>query len=86
MDILNLMPLLVDNSKGLIAIGAGIAVFTGVGSGIGQGLAAAKLTEVTGRNPEAAGKARTNMIVGAAVAESTGIYGLVVAILLIFVY
>lgn len=86
MDLLNLMPLLVDNSKGLIAIGAGIAVFTGVGSGIGQGLAAAKLTEVTGRNPEAAGKARTNMIVGAAVAESTGIYGLVVAILLIFVY
>lgn len=86
MEILNLLPMMVDNSRGLIAIGAGIAVLTGVGSGIGQGIAAAKLTEVTGRNPEAAGKARTNMIVGAAVAESTGVYGFVVAILLIFVY
>ena len=60
-------------------IGAGIAVFTGFGSGIGQGLSA-------GRQPEAVGAIRSTMIVGQAVAETAGIYGLIVAILLIFVF
>lgn len=87
MDLMNLVPFLAQaDQQGLIAVGAGIAVLTGIGTGIGQGFAAGKLAEATGRNPEAAGLARTNMIVGAAVAESSAIYGLLIAIILIFVY
>ena len=65
-------------------IGAGLAVFTGFGTGIGQGFAAAKAVEAVGRQPEAVGAIRSTMILGQAVAETTGIYGLVVAIILIF--
>lgn len=65
-------------------IGAGIAVFTGFGTGIGQGYAAAKAVEAVGRQPEAVGAIRSTMILGQAVAETTGIYGTIVAIILIF--
>ena len=70
--------------KGLAAIGAGIAVFTGVGPGIGEGFAAGKALEAISRNPEAAGTIRSNMILGIALSETTGIYGFVIALLLIF--
>jgi F-type H+-transporting ATPase subunit c len=69
-----------------IAIGAGIAVFTGVGSGIGQGLSAGLAAQAVSRQPEAVGAIRSTMITGQAVAETTGIYGLIIAILLIFVF
>lgn len=70
--------------KGLAAIGAAIAVFTGFGVGLAEGFVAAKAVEATGRNPDAASTIRTNMIVGIALTETTGIYGFVIAILLIF--
>jgi F-type H+-transporting ATPase subunit c len=71
-------------AQGLAFIGAGIAVFTGVGPGIGQGYAAGKAVEAIGRQPEAASSIRTVMITGQALAETTGLYGLIVAIILIF--
>ena len=67
-------------------IGAGIAVFTGLGTGLGQANAAGKAVEAVGRQPEAVGAIRSTMIMGQAVAETTGIYGFVTAILLIFVF
>ena len=67
-------------------IGAGIAVFTGFGSGIGQGLSAGLGAQAVSRQPEAVGAIRSTMIVGQAVAETAGIYGVIVAILLIFVF
>jgi F-type H+-transporting ATPase subunit c len=67
----------------LIAIGAGIAVFTGVGAGIGIGLATSGFMNAVARQPEATGKMTPMFFVGVALAESTAIYGLVVAILLI---
>lgn len=67
------------------AIGAGLAMIAGIGPGIGQGYAAGKAAEAVGRQPEAQGDIMKTMLVGCAVAESTGIYGLVVAIILIFV-
>ena len=70
---------------GLAAIGAGIAVFTGVGPGIGEGFAAGKACEAIGRNPEAAGEVRSNMILGIALSETTGIYGFLIALLILFV-
>ena len=68
------------------AIGAGLAVLTGLGTGIGQGGAAGKAVEAVGRQPEAVGAIRSTMIVGQAVAETTGIYGFLTAIFLIFVF
>lgn len=70
--------------RGLAALGAGLAVFTGFGSGVGEGYAAGKALEALGRNPEAENSIRSTMILGIALAETTGIYGLIVAILLIF--
>ena len=66
------------------AIGAGLAVITGIGAGIGQGFAAGKAAEAVGNQPEAKGDIISTMLLGAAVAESTGIYGLVISIILLF--
>ncbi len=67
------------------AIGAGLAMIAGVGPGIGQGYAAGKACEAVGRQPESAGAITRTMFIGCAVAESTGIYGLVVAMILMFI-
>ena len=54
------------------------------GSAIGAGLAVGKAAEAVGNQPEAKGDITQTMLLGAAVAESTGIYGLVIAIILLF--
>ena len=66
------------------AIGAGLAMIAGLGPGIGQGFAAGKAAEAVGRQPEAKGEITSTMLFGCAVAESTGIYSLVIAIVLLF--
>ena len=74
--------------KGLVeaaaCIGAGIALTAGIGPGIGEGYAVGKACEAVGRQPESAGDVRSTLILGCALAETTGIYGLVVGLLLIF--
>jgi len=70
---------------GCSAIGAGLAVIAGIGPGIGQGIAAGHAAAAVGRNPGAQGKVMTTMLLGQAVAETTGLYGLLIAILLLFV-
>jgi len=69
--------------QGMAALGDGIAMIAGIGAGIGQGMAAGRAAEAVGRQPEAQGKILTTMIVGQAVAETTGLYALVVAFILI---
>ena len=64
-------------------LGAGIAMIAGLGPGIGQGYAAGKGVEAVGRQPEARGSTITTMILGQAVAETTGIYAFVIAFILI---
>ena len=66
------------------AIGAGLAMISGVGPGIGQGYAAGKAAESVARQPEAKGDITSTMLFGCAVAESTAIYGLVIALILLF--
>ncbi len=75
-----------DLVKGLIALGAGIAVLGGLGAGIGVGIATGKACEAVGRQPEAKGDITSTLIVGAALSEATAIYGLLVALILTFVY
>ena len=70
--------------SGMALLGAGIAMIAGLGPGIGQGIAARKGAEAVGRNPEAAGKIRSIMVLGIALAETTGIYSLIIALILIF--
>jgi F-type H+-transporting ATPase subunit c len=60
-------------------IGAGIAV---LGAGIGIGKLAASALEAMGRQPEAAGIIRTNMIIAAALIEGIAFFALVICILL----
>ena len=67
------------------AVGAGLAMIAGVGPGIGEGNAVAKACEAIGRQPECKGDVTSTMIMGCVIAETTGLYGLVIAILLIFV-
>ena len=66
------------------AIGAGLAMIAGLGPGIGQGIAAGHAAAAVGRNPGAKGDIMSTMLLGQAVAETTGLYGLVVALLLMY--
>ncbi len=66
------------------AIGAGFAMIAGIGPGIGQGFAAGKAAESVGENPENGRNATVVMLLGAAVAETSGIFSLVIAIIMLF--
>lgn len=71
--------------KAAALLGAGIAMgFGAIGPGIGEGFAAGKACEGIAKRPEEAGLLTRTMLIGQAVSESTGIYSLVVALLLIF--
>jgi|LSQX01.2.fsa_nt_gb F-type H+-transporting ATPase subunit c len=70
---------------GCCALGAGCAMIAGIGPGIGEGNAVASACEAIGRQPESKGDVTSTMLFGCAIAETTGIYALVIAILLIFV-
>jgi F-type H+-transporting ATPase subunit c len=64
-------------SLGVLA--AGIAVLSGIVAGIGIGVATGKAIEAVGRQPESSSKVMTFLILGAALCETTAIYGLVIA-------
>lgn len=71
--------------KAACAIGAGLCMGIGaIGPALGEGNAVSKALEGMARQPEAAGTLRTNMIVGCAVTETTGIYSLLISLLIIF--
>ena len=63
---------------------AAFAVLAGLFVGVGQGNIAAKAIESMARQPEARGNINTAMIIGMAMAETSAIYGLVIALLLLF--
>lgn len=66
------------------ALGAGMAMIAGIGPGIGQGIAAGHGAAAVGRNPGAKSDITSTMLLGQAVAETTGLYGLVIALILLF--
>ncbi len=72
--------------KAAALLGAGLAMGIGaIGPAIGEGYIGGKACEGISKRPEQAGLLTRTMLVGQAVSESTGIYSLVIAILLIFV-
>ena len=67
------------------ALGAGLCMGIGaIGPGVGEGNAVSKTVEGMARNPEMAGTLRSTMIMGCAIAETTGIYSLLIAFLILF--
>lgn len=71
-----------DPSRGLMALGAGLAVgLAGFGAALGQGRAVAAAMESIGRNPNAAAIIQTPMIIGIAFIEALAIYAFVIAFL-----
>lgn len=80
------MALAIGIMLGCCALGAGICMGIGaIGPGIGEGHAVANACEAIGRQPESKSAVTSTMIMGCAISETTGIYSLVIAILLIFV-
>ena len=75
------MELAIGIMLGMLGLGAGIAMI----AGIGEGNAVASACEAIGRQPESKSAVTSTLIMGCAIAETTGLYALIVAILLIFV-
>ncbi len=69
----------------LTALAAGIAVLSGIGNALGEGFVVSHALDGMTRNPEMAKVLRNNMILGCALVETTGIYALLVAIMILFV-
>ena len=65
----------------LVAIGAGVAVLTGIGAGLGKATSSA--VDAIARQPEAESKISKSLLLGCALAEATAIYGFVIALLII---
>ena len=71
--------------KAMCAIGAGLCMGIGaIGPALGEGNAVGKALEGMARQPETADNLRTNMILGCAITETTGIYSLLIAFLILF--
>jgi F-type H+-transporting ATPase subunit c len=79
MDKIN--PIIAAASVIAAALAVGLAA---IGPGIGQGNAAGSAVEGIARQPEAEGKIRGTLILSLAFMESLTIYGLVVALILLF--
>nr|WP_069998905.1 ATP synthase F0 subunit C [Cellulosilyticum sp. I15G10I2] len=82
-------PLVTREGIGLVlafsALGAGLSMIAGIGPGIGQGYAAGKAAEAVGKRPKLQPLVIRTMLLGQAVAQTTGIYALIIALLLLFV-
>lgn len=75
-----------DIVRAAALFGSGFAMGVGaIGPALAEGFIGARAVEAIGKNPGEAGLLTRTMLVGQAVSESTGIYSLVVALLLIFV-
>jgi len=68
-------------------LAAGICMGLGaIGPALGEGMVGSRAMDAMGRNPKMADKIFTNMIVAIALTESTGIYSLVTALIILFVF
>lgn len=67
-------------------LGAGLAVLGVIGPGVGIGLVFSSFIAAVGRNPASEAVIRTWALVGAALVEALGIFALVIALILLFVF
>jgi len=67
-------------------LGAAFSVgFGAIGAALGEGYAAGRAGRAISKSPELSGPILKNMLIGQAVAESAGIFALVIAMLLVFI-
>lgn len=69
--------------EGFAALGAGIAALACIGAGLGMGISTGKAVEGIARQPEAHKQIRSTLFIGLAFCETTAIYGVFIAIMLI---
>jgi len=69
---------------GMAQIAAAIALLNGILTTIGQGNVAAHAVESIARQPEARGSITTTMFIGCGFAETSGVYGLVIAFIMLY--
>ena len=82
---IHLLSVMAQLAPNLKPVGAGLAIGLGaIGPGFGIGLMVAGALQALGRNPEAEGAIRTNMILGIAFCEAVAIYALVISLLITF--
>ncbi|AAZ44138.1 ATP synthase subunit C [Mesomycoplasma hyopneumoniae] len=74
-----------SNLKAFAYLGAGLAMIGVIGVGAGQGYAAGKACDAIARNPEAQKQVFRVLVIGTAISETSSIYALLVALILIFV-
>lgn len=67
----------------MVTLGAALAVFTGIGAGIGISIATSKAVDAIARQPEAESKISKNLLLGCALAEATAVYGFVIGLLIV---
>lgn len=81
-------PLVIGSGPALVraaaSLGAGLAMLAGIGPGIGQGYAAGKGAQTVGRRPDLRMEITRTMLLGQAISQTTGLYGLVIALVLMF--
>lgn len=65
-------------------IGAGLAAMALIGAGIGIGNVFGSYIQGSLRNPSAAASQRTNLLLGFALCEATGLFGFIISIILIY--
>lgn len=83
MNFLSAVMFMLSEVINMAPVGAGLAALTGLGAGIGMGIAISKAVEGIARQPEAAGKIQRVLLLGLAFAETTAIYGTFIAILIL---
>jgi len=64
---------------------AAICMIACAGAGLGMGIATGRAAEAVSRQPEASGKINSIFLLGLALTESTAIYGLLIALIILFV-
>ena len=69
----------------LAVIGAAICMIACAFAGLGMGLATGHAADAVARQPEASGKINSIFLLGLALTESTAIYGLLTALIILFV-
>ena len=82
---MNLVSVFTSDPTGMSWIAIGLMSIALAASGVLEGVVVMKTIESMARNPEMYSKLRTTMILGCALTETTAIYGLLIAILILFV-
>ena len=71
---------------GMAVLAAALAVMPAFGAGVGQGRAAGDAVQAIARQPEAKGDILQTMIIGQAITETSGIYGLIISLIILFTF